>query len=705
MADIDALSRLIRKADAVAESASVLVSRTLREIRGELANLAEELNLAGSAKDRETVYNDIQRRMAALSRRMDRLMSAQNELAAETAAKQVSAMTGLEVKYSAKRAEAITELVTPAQGENLAAVFTQRMAADLIRTLQAATVAVLREQAIEGGTMKEMTRRLAQKWREAAKVSDPRFTDASGRTWDTATYLTMNVRTNTMRVYNDCLLDDIARATGSDIARISKGGGDPHCVCAAWEGAIISISGKTKGLPTYEQARNGGCFHPNCVHTLEYVDEDADAEEIELQKAHPVTKGLEDDPDVQKERRYEIDQHRYRNRGMTKDAARLAVDRDNLTDAIRTGLIREDARELVGKLTDAQVSALVKDGVPPRFMPTKKATKKDPHAADEKWIHGKRGGVVHIARDADVEKLLEVTKVKDAKTPEPPKESTKPKSKMPSHTVVQGKNLEDFVGSPDAGVSLTKQVIQAQGFDGKPLIVSDEEEFNRLATKSGIMGYRGLGDGAEIPNYVKALREGDYYVECKDGGRVNGRGTYFAITSDNGTHSNSFKESKLYAQKAKSKFKNTEQQEYIFKATVSDDIKIANVSDIRKIRKDWVIEKLRPYTLKALSASGTKSAQFRKFIDDIIHPRENGELDGILDIYRDKYLKLWNAFKNQGIDIRGILESDVGTIAAEKGYDALRATRCSYLDGVDYLVLLNRTKLILFDKDVQNDNP
>ena len=415
MADFDALSRLIRKADAVAESASVLVSRTLREIRGELANLAEELNLAGSAKDREKVYADIRRRMAALSRRMDRLMSAQNELAAETAAKQVSAMTGLEVKYSAKRAEAITELVTPAQGENLAAVFTQRMAADLIRTLQAATVAVLREQAIEGGTMKEMTRRLAQKWREAAKVSDPRFTDASGRTWDTATYLTMNVRTNTMRVYNDCLLDDIARATGSDIARISKGGGDPHCVCAAWEGAIISISGKTKGLPTYEQARNGGCFHPNCIHTLEYVDEDADAEEIELQKAHPVTKGLEDDPDVQKERRYEIDQHRYRNRGMTKDAARLAVDRDNLTDAIRTGLIREDARELVGKLTDAQVSALVKDGVPPRFMPTKKATKKDPHAADEKWIHGKRGGVVHIARDADAAKLIEVCNIKDAK--------------------------------------------------------------------------------------------------------------------------------------------------------------------------------------------------------------------------------------------------------------------------------------------------
>ena len=415
MADIDALSRLIRKADAVAESASVLVSRTLRQIRGELANLAEELNLAGSAKDREKVYADIRRRMAALSRRMDSLMSAQNELAAKTAAKQVSAMTGLEVKYSAKRAEAITELVTPAQGENLAAVFTDRMASSLINSLRLATVAVLREQAVEGGTMKDMTRLLAQRWRETARMEDPRFTDASGRTWNTVTYLTMNVRTNTMRVYNDCLLDDIARVTGSDIARISKGGSDPHCVCAAWEGCIISISGKTKGFPTYEQAKNGGCFHPNCVHTLEYIDEDADAEEIALQKAHPVTKGLEDDPDAQDGRKYEIDQDRYRRQGMTEAQARMAVDRDNLTAAIRTGLIRSDARALVDALTDAQVSALCVDGNPPRFEPTKRATRQDPHAADEIWCHGSRGGVVHIARDADAAKLIEVCNIKDAK--------------------------------------------------------------------------------------------------------------------------------------------------------------------------------------------------------------------------------------------------------------------------------------------------
>lgn len=228
----------------------------------------------------------------------------------------------------------------------------------------------------------------------------------------------MNVRTNTMRVYNDCLIDDIARTTGSDLVKVSKGG-DPMChLCAPWEGAILSISGKTKGLPTYEQAREAGCFHPNCVHTIGYCDEVADEEEIALQKKFPVSEKDATDPDAMDARKYEIDQERYRRKGLSKDAARIAVDRDNLEANIRHGLVRADARDLVDKLTDAQVSAICKDGNPPRFTPTKKATKKDPHAADEKFIRGKRGGVVHISRDAGVEDVLRVCRVEEKKNNE-----------------------------------------------------------------------------------------------------------------------------------------------------------------------------------------------------------------------------------------------------------------------------------------------
>ena len=169
MADVSQLSRLMRKADSVAESAAALVKRTIRDIRGELANLSDELNLAGNAEDREKVYAEIRRRMALLSRRMNTLMEAQNEAAAKGAAKSAASMTGIDVKYSPKRARAICELVTPAQGENLAAVFTDRMSRRLINSLREATVGMLREQAVAGGSMKDMSRDLAARWAKAAK--------------------------------------------------------------------------------------------------------------------------------------------------------------------------------------------------------------------------------------------------------------------------------------------------------------------------------------------------------------------------------------------------------------------------------------------------------------------------------------------------------------------------------------------------------
>ena len=433
MADVSQLSRLMKKADAVSHSAAWLVARAIRDVRGEIANLSGEWNLAGNADDRERAYSMVRRRMDGLSRRLDRLLEAQQQLTAKGAAKSAATLTGLEVKYSPSRAKAICELVTPAQGENLAAVFTDRMGAKLIGTLREATVATLREQAVSGGTMKETARRMAESWQAALKDERPVFVDSGGNTWNTETYFQMNVRTNTMRVYNDCLADNVARATGSDLMRISTGGSDPNCECAAWEGCIVSLTGKTPGFPTYEDARKGGCFHPNCVHTLEPVDETADADEIKLQKAVPASGETASDWEAQDERKYEIDQARkMRDEGLTREQARVAVDRDNLAASIRAGLVRGDAEAVVRKMTDAQVTALCPNGNPPEFLPTKRipgGTRANPKYEPEKWNHGKWGGVVHIGRDATAEQILKVCKVEDAKAPEPPATPPKPVEK------------------------------------------------------------------------------------------------------------------------------------------------------------------------------------------------------------------------------------------------------------------------------------
>ena len=385
----------MKKADATAERADAAIRRAIRAIRSELLLIARETDVGRSAVAREAAYNAVSRRMARLSKRLDALLRASVDYASRRAAAEVADMTGLEVRYSKKRADEIIALVTAEQGENLAAVFTER------------------ENAVAGGSLKDLARIMGEKWQRAAKDGESYvFVDAGGNAWESRRYFQMNARTNAMRVYNDCLAADIGETLGTDLVRVSRGG-DPHCgECFPWEGRILSLSGGTEGFPTYDAAKEAGCFHPNCVHTLEYVDEYVDRDEIALQREHPVTAEQMADSDAMDDNRYEIDiERKVRQEGLTREEARVAVDRDNLTLEIQNGLIREDAREIVDSMTDEQVEALCPNGNPPRFVPSKRirgGTRANPRYEPERRIRGSRGGSVHVRRDADAERILDV---------------------------------------------------------------------------------------------------------------------------------------------------------------------------------------------------------------------------------------------------------------------------------------------------------
>lgn len=423
----DPLRQLVKQADSVAESSLALTRRTLTQLQGQLTKLLKKKpNLAGCAADRDTFYKAVKAEAKILSERINVLQSRLVEAAGKGAARAAAHTTGMKVGYSEKRAKAIAELVTPAQGKNLAAVFTDNMAEHMIRALREATVQSIREQGAAGGTLKDQSRDLAAKWQTILGKDRPTFVDAAGRRWDGARYLQMNARTNAMRVYNDCLADDIARVSPSDkpLARIS-GDGDPNCDCGAWEGIIISLDGSDKRFPSYDDARLGGCFHPNCVHTLDYIDPVADEKEIDIQAKHPVKDGDVEDWDSIDERKYRIDQERYKEQGLNADEARLAVDRDNLTASLRNGLVDASARSIIDSLTDAQVTALCPNGNPPEFEPLKLTKRERAKMSDadfaelEKWNKGKYGGVVHIDREGlTAEKLLKVCKVEEAQSEE-----------------------------------------------------------------------------------------------------------------------------------------------------------------------------------------------------------------------------------------------------------------------------------------------
>lgn len=96
----------------------------------------------------------------------------------------------------------------------------------------------------------------------------------SGKYWDATAYARMEARTAT----HDSLR--VARRSrylqnGVDVVVVTSTG-TTHDVCAVWEGQRLSLTGGTPGLPTPEDARAAGLWHPNCQHS--YVV-DADAEQ------------------------------------------------------------------------------------------------------------------------------------------------------------------------------------------------------------------------------------------------------------------------------------------------------------------------------------------------------------------------------------------------------------------------------------------
>ena len=92
------------------------------------------------------------------------------------------------------------------------------------------------------------------------------FTDKAGRHWGMSEYAEMATRTGLM-------LSSIAGYTqealnhGEDLVIISDHW-DECPLCAQWERTVLSLTGATPGYPTVADARAGGLFHPNCLHSM-----------------------------------------------------------------------------------------------------------------------------------------------------------------------------------------------------------------------------------------------------------------------------------------------------------------------------------------------------------------------------------------------------------------------------------------------------
>lgn len=143
---------------------------------------------------------------------------------------------------------------------------TKNMSDTAILNLRRLSARVMREAAMTGATRAEVSKRLL-----GANTASGlfKFIDKGGREWDNATYFDMLGRTMLHNNARTAYLDGCAD-NGSDVVKVSVSG-NPCPACAQWENRLLSITGRTPGLPTLTEAISSGLFHPNCTHRVSAV--------------------------------------------------------------------------------------------------------------------------------------------------------------------------------------------------------------------------------------------------------------------------------------------------------------------------------------------------------------------------------------------------------------------------------------------------
>lgn len=200
-------------------------------------------------------------------------------------------------------------------------------------------------------------------------------------------------------------------------------------------------------------------------------------------------------------------------------------------------------------------------------------------------------------------------------------------------------------GSMDYAI---EQVIKAQGFDGKPTLTSDKAAFSQACKASNFIAKRGVGASNQqtLDAYDQALKTGDFYVKCS-GGSVHGYGMYAASVAANGRQASSG---------------------------------IRHAESTAKAYASGRAQKVYTMTLD-------KSAKVGKEYDLYNQMKGDTEFQSVC--------------RKSGMS--SSYTQDVGVYAAYKGYDAYIAyngRRSTNGSGSDYTVILNRSKVIIYDPAV-----
>jgi len=268
-----------------------------------------------------------------------------------------------------------------------------------------------------------------------------------------------------------------------------------------------------------------------------------------------------------------------------------------------------------------------------------------------------------------------------------------------AHYVAQGKDITStWKRRPEQFDFEIEDVINAQGFDGLPRVVS-AKEFDKIAKSNGIICKRGYNvsyetNGAnsqEILNsYHNELINGKWYVDCHVGGADYGQGMYsymkHGIINDTSVMDEAVK---LYS--------GDDGRIEVF--TFSKDAKIINSSEIDKLKEAT----LKDATENAKNTFNELDATSKDIAERMVGLKPSWGKDGnrAIEIFNDmteeQQSKIQQATSDYNRFVRQETEKykkmDNGTFAAIKGYDAIKADY-DLGENTHEFVILNRTKCI-----------
>lgn len=251
-------------------------ARTARlRIQKRIDDAIERKDFILAANVRNTLYKQVAAEYVRLNRGVDDWVDERAMTVSKAwhglAIKDIPESTGATFgQFSKKYFDDIVGKINPATIDKRVGVNVQigGMLNEDIRAIRTAVSETIRKGALTGMNNIELTAEM--KRAAEAITAGAKFVDKAGKTWNSDSYFGMLNRTLHTNVARETYASTATDA-GFDLFVIDGGpssSDDPDDSCNRWFGKVISMTGATKGYPTYQDAIDDNVFHPNCSHSL-----------------------------------------------------------------------------------------------------------------------------------------------------------------------------------------------------------------------------------------------------------------------------------------------------------------------------------------------------------------------------------------------------------------------------------------------------